>query len=73
MQATSDLVMQLRETFAVARVKLCLVAVDQHAALDICWPAEQGDADMTGDVFLHMVPMLEARGIRTLRQVREPT
>lgn len=30
-----------------------------------------GDAMMAGEVFLRMVPMLEARGIRTLRQARE--
>ncbi|MCB0053032.1 MAG: hypothetical protein KDE24_26215, partial [Caldilinea sp.] len=43
--------------------RLGVKALGRHTAL--------GDAIMTGEVFLRMVPMLEARGIRTLRQARE--
>lgn len=70
-QGITYLVMQLQEAFAVVRVKLCLVAVDRHAALDICWPAEQGDADMWGHWKDRLLVTDDSDGVVTLREVAD--
>jgi DNA polymerase-3 subunit epsilon len=54
---------QESHTLEAIAARLGVAVVARHTAL--------GDALVTGEVFLRMMPLLESRGIRTLREARE--
>jgi DNA polymerase-3 subunit epsilon len=54
---------QESHTLEAIAARLGVAVVARHTAL--------GDALVTGEVYLRMIPLLEARGIRTLREARE--
>jgi DNA polymerase-3 subunit epsilon len=54
---------QEAHTLEAIAERLGIPIIGRHNAL--------GDAIVTGEVFLRMIPLLEAMGLNTLRQVRE--
>ncbi len=70
-QGITHLAAQLYETFAISTLKLCLAAVERYAALDICWPTEQGDAESWGRWKDHLLVADASDGVVTLREVAD--